>query len=133
MTPSEAAAGALDYIARDGWCKCAVEMTPMRRMMLLNYPERISSHVLEWKIGSHCAGGAMNLALSGGKSTWWSHPDSAYSAVASVIRERFPSIAARVNPCSSSPDRALVMIFNDDEHVSYDDVIWVLRKAGGLS
>ena len=128
-TAQETARQALQWLARDGWCKGSTGLTPERKQMMLSHPDGWGHDAGQWRIGSHCAGGAVNLALSGGKSSWWSHADEAYAPFAEVIRRRWPEMTRRVHPRQASPHMSLLMVFNDDMETSYDDVIAMLREV----
>jgi hypothetical protein len=106
-TVPEIAARALEVLGKDGWCKW---MTTNNAGGL--YP-----------VGSHCLGGALNLAY-GGCSEMWYCPPPLYRMIADLIGEQYPEwrIAGYFPPVS------IITAFNDHAVITETDVRRILEK-----
>jgi hypothetical protein len=110
----QVAAEALEILERDGWCKGTVSSPPI--MVYL-------SPVLA-RPGSHCLGGAVNLAARGAPECW-ADEDPCLAAAARVIAEQYPEIPASLG---EGPPARLVTYFNDRADTTYPDVRRILEK-----
>ena len=77
-----------------------------------------------WRDGSHCIGGAWNIAQHGFEG--WSWDDASYVRLAELIVAQHPEWA-RVYTCA---DDAIFLIasWNNDEHTTEADVRAILEK-----
>lgn len=125
-TYAQAARAALEILNRDGWCKRALTLHG-------SFP------AAPYREGSHCIGGAVNIAMFG--NDMW-HGDSSYllsrtgpgddlyAVLAGKIRELYPELAGDAMPLARyrSQDTALIARWNNHPGISEADVRQVLEK-----
>jgi hypothetical protein len=126
-TDAEIAREALNILDRDGWCQ---------GMLTMDFPWVTS----QFRLGSHCLGGAVNLAMYG-HDRWYNReaPDSIavdddgyafYLKVAAKVRELHPDWKSPITayPVDESPllIPCLLAFWNND--VTESDVRTVLEK-----
>jgi hypothetical protein len=105
---AETAAKALAILDRDGWNKGATSLSPG------------SSE--PYRVGSHCLGGAWNLAATG--RAGWSHDTSIYLPVTDVILAQYPDLTWLTR---KDPPRMIICL-NDMDQTTEDDVRAILEK-----
>lgn len=111
---AETARTALEILEEHGWCRGSV-----------NYRCWIGSGP-RYPVGSHCIGGAWNLAASG--TVQFQPEDSGiYDALAGVIQAQYPECALRDFP-HCNPQICTIMWFNDTRAGSESDVRRILEK-----
>jgi hypothetical protein len=125
---AEIAASAGGYLRRDGWNKGA--LTQNRDDPLSPYTH-----------GSHCLGGAVNLALSDGRSDLWdpnadwhrlqhlpdAFPDAGDRGFYEHLRRTMIAVYPDVAPWSADA-RAAIAEFNNNPDVTRDMVMNILRQ-----
>jgi hypothetical protein len=109
MDAAETAREALRVLDRDGWCKGS-----------LSYNSSPPGGV--YPGGSHCLGGAWNIA-DHGTVLWDTSCPGTYEPVADVIRAQYPQYSSDVSeaPC-------LIMWMNDADPTTEADVRAILEK-----
>src|SRR5215469_7303713 len=121
-THAQIAREALTILDRDGWNKGALcaEQTDLEqsRSWYQNQPQNL-------RVGSHCIGGAVNIALSGDRSWLESeYGDEFYQHLASKIRELFPDRYKH----DSNEDIWSIAMWNNHPATTEQDVRTVLEK-----
>jgi hypothetical protein len=111
MNIPEIAREALRVLDRDGWCKGSLQYRNRENMP--RYPQ-----------GSHCLGGAWNIAHHG--DPWWANNDcgNVYEPVADVIKAQYPEQLSAV--VLEAP--SLIMWLNDAPTTTEADVRAILEK-----
>lgn len=108
---------ALDILDRDGWNKGALTViTPDGMTYYGKYPE-----------GSHCIGGAWNLALTG-RSDWAMDHTAAYLPLAAKIADMFPAYGNTETETGSYLVMNFIARWNNDKDTTEEDVRAVLGK-----
>jgi hypothetical protein len=129
MSPSQVARDSLDILSRDGWCKwtttkwttamspgAIIAMTHDRKASFLSFPE-----------GSHCLGGAWNVAHHG--DPWWvNNVNDLYEPVADVIKAQYPEAAGLQLSAVVLEAPSLIMWLNDAPVITEADVRAILEK-----
>lgn len=113
-TTPEIAREALAILKRDGWNRGYLSLTEYSRVKV-------------FALGSHCIGGAANLALSGGTSFWWQITPAArdfYQHLADAIVAREPDSVNEIGH-ESSPMEFVVGWNNSRQR---EDVFAVLES-----
>jgi len=121
MTDSDTARKALEILDSDGWCKD--HLTYPGFYALTRYPA-------PWQAGSHCIGGAVNIAMHGNED--WQLPGTAdfYRRLADVIREQYPEFRApRVTGLMpGTEDISFIAQWNNAPETAEADVRRILEK-----
>lgn len=121
-TDAEIAREALEILDADGWCKGALTMisTPWN-------PD------WDYKAGSHCIGGAVNLAMWQ-QAGWHVAGDGFYARLANLIREQYPeyvsthSLVLSFRDAPSLKDIAFIADWNNAPERTEADVRRILEK-----
>ncbi len=113
MNTAETARKALEILDRDGWNQGAVQ-------------RGYASGDGRFRAGSHCIGGAWNLALSG--QVRWLHDVTVYEPLLRVIREQYPDFF-QYQDFFQYPDFFRNLgVWNDQPSISEADVRAILEK-----
>ena len=127
FSPARTAREALEVLDRDGWCKGSVTLyrNSPYKIMIIGYgsPDNIIDPAsFSYPDGSHCLGGAWNIALCG-KPSFLKDCDEAYEPLISVILAQYPEIAE-----TGLNRTSVILHFNDRAGTSEDDVRAILEK-----
>jgi hypothetical protein len=122
---ADTARRALEILDRDGWCKRALTWCALPSALLDSMP-RLSSFpdmLGNYPEGSHCIGGAVNLALRG-KDRWVLTPlgQSVYEAIASAICAQYPEHTP------GFPSVMFIVAWNNRPSTTEGDVRRILEK-----
>ncbi len=114
MNVAETARKALDILDRDGWNKGYLTNPYLDGPGL-------------YREGSHCIGGAWNLALTGTSATWLLAPegDAGYELLAQTIQEQHPDLKGQYADWSSI---GIIADWNNHERTTESDVRRILEK-----
>jgi hypothetical protein len=127
MTDSDTARKALEILDSDGWCKDHLTFPGFYAMTLTGDP-------FPWRTGSHCIGGAVNIAMHGNED--WQLPGTAdfYRRLADVIREQYPEFRApatlMIGPeaRAGTEDILFIATWNNARETTEADVRRILEK-----
>lgn len=108
MNTAEIARKALEILDRDGWNKGALTW-----YVRAGYP-----------VGSHCIGGAVNLAATG-MDEWSPIAEPVYEALSKVIQAQYPEFA---KPWHSCINPVMIATWNNDKNITEQDIRRVLEK-----
>lgn len=115
----------LEILDRDGWCKGSLNF----RMAVVQY-WTITAGLPAFKVeadqypaGSHCLGGAWNLALHDDLAFARDHPE-VYKPLTEIILAQYPEIA----DIGFTEPSAIIANFNDRMSVTESDVRAILEK-----
>jgi hypothetical protein len=120
MSPSQVARDSLEILSRDGWCKWTTTLYP-GILVPLTHEQKALMQGFPFPVGSHCLGGAMNLALTG-CAEFWCENALAYDAAASVIMDQYPQ------KWDGLGSGSILTYFNDLNETTEQDVRAILEK-----
>jgi hypothetical protein len=115
MNHAEIAQGALDILDRDGWCKFSLTYRSLFNAVP-DFP----------RDGSHCIGGAVNLAMTGQDN--WVLDSDFYGVLAGVIREQYPDHRLPEYAPADVLDVWFIAEWNNNPGTTEADVRRVLEK-----
>lgn len=125
MNPAEIARKALKVLDEDGWCKGSVNLnknSPFTLLITDGAGTLLDLSKSQYPNGSHCLGGAWNIALHG-KPHFLKDQGDSYEPLVLTIFAQYPEIA------DLGLDRlAAIMNFNDRSEITEDDVRAILEK-----
>jgi len=122
---SQTAARALEILNEDGWCKGSVNFRAISDLHWITTIGLPAFQVApgQYETGSHCLGGAWNLALHDDPSFLREYPEL-YEPLTEVILAQYPEIA----DIGFTDPSAVIANFNDRPLVTESDVRVLLEK-----
>ncbi len=106
MDTAQTARKALEILDRDGWTQGTVA--------------RVIA-TTRWRAGSHCIGGAWNLAVHG--TARWAKNTTIYAPLVQVLRDQYPGFSSE-----STWDVGYIGAWNDRPDTTEADVRAILEK-----
>ena len=122
---ADIARDALAVLDSDGWCKDYLTFSDMSASLYAG-----NGNPLPWQIGSHCIGGAVNIAMH--EDACWDDEHAFYAELAEVIRQQYPEY---VPPVSWSGGRVVpvtdvyyIATWNNAKDRTEEEVRRILEK-----
>ena len=121
---ADIARDALAVLDSDGWCKNHLTFSEIASLYAG------SGLPLPWQIGSHCIGGAVNIAMH--EDACWGDEHAFYAELAEVIRQQYPEYVPPVS-CSGTrevpvTDVYYIATWNNAQDRTGEEVRRILEK-----
>lgn len=126
MNVAETARKALAALDKDGWCKGSTKLDNNARIMFMGTEFILGTMDGKYPDGSHCLGGAWNIALHG--IHYFLEDPELYEPLVQAILAQYPEVRDHWIRVGKEPNSGLILHWNDRKETTEADVRAILEK-----